>query len=432
MSIAERADRRRGSGRPGRAAAAQRPGDAGRDDAVQRVARDPRGEPRAPVIALQLWASVGSADDPPEMSGLAHLFEHTLFASTKRRAAGQIARELDAAGGTFRAWTSFDQTAYQILLAASYADTGIDILADVLTSATFDAGEVERARKLVAGRAETGRREPGARRRAGAVSRGVQRSSLRALGAGHRRGGRRGDARPARGRVPAHLRRAQPDAGRGRRFRRAGAEDQDRGGIRVAAQGRAAARRGASSRRSRRPARWCWRAICRRRSSGWPSTRRRSTHDDVAALDLLSAILGQLGSRSGGAGRLEQRLVRSRQLASAASSYTFASRDGGLFVVGATMAPGRLEEPARALLDEVLRLAREEVSPDELDARAHAALAGVVRDQETPRRLRAPAGFLRQRRRRRRARGGLPRARGRADARPICARSRRATCALPG
>ena len=53
---------------------------------------------------------------------------------------GQIARELDAAGGTFRAWTSFDQTAYQILLAAPYADTGIDILADVLTSATFDAG----------------------------------------------------------------------------------------------------------------------------------------------------------------------------------------------------------------------------------------------------------------------------------------------------
>jgi len=104
----------------------------------------------APVISLQLWASVGSADDPPEMSGLAHLFEHTLFASTKRRAPGQIARELDAAGGTFRAWTSFDQTAYQILLAASYADTGIDILADVLTSATFDAGEVERARKLVA------------------------------------------------------------------------------------------------------------------------------------------------------------------------------------------------------------------------------------------------------------------------------------------
>ena len=31
-----------------------------------------------------------------------------------------------------------------------YADTGIDILADVLTGATFDAGEVERARKLVA------------------------------------------------------------------------------------------------------------------------------------------------------------------------------------------------------------------------------------------------------------------------------------------
>ena len=111
------------------------------------------------------------------------------------------------------------------------------------------------------------------------------------------------------------------------------------------------------------------------------------THDDVPALDLLSAILASARAERG---RLEQRLVRSRQLASAASSYTFASRDGGLFVVGATMAPGRLEEPARALLDEVPRLAREDVSPDELDAARTQALAGVVRDQETP------AGYARK------------------------------------
>ena len=102
------------------------------------------------MVALQLWVGVGSADDPPEMAGLAHLFEHTLFASTKKRGAGQIARELDAIGGTFRAWTSFDQTAYQLLLAAPYIDTGVDILADVLTGATFDAAELERARKVVA------------------------------------------------------------------------------------------------------------------------------------------------------------------------------------------------------------------------------------------------------------------------------------------
>ena len=64
----------------------------------------------SPVVAVQAWVGVGSADEPDEMAGVSHVFEHMLFKGTARRGVGRIAREVEAAGGEINAWTSFDQT----------------------------------------------------------------------------------------------------------------------------------------------------------------------------------------------------------------------------------------------------------------------------------------------------------------------------------
>ena len=48
----------------------------------------------APVVAFQAWVKIGSADEPPQLAGIAHVFEHMLFKGTKRRGVGQIAREV--------------------------------------------------------------------------------------------------------------------------------------------------------------------------------------------------------------------------------------------------------------------------------------------------------------------------------------------------
>src|SRR6266568_6757273 len=66
----------------------------------------------APVVAFQAWIGVGSADEQLEEAGIAHVFEHMLFKGTERRGVGQIAHEIEAAGGDINAWTSFDQTVY--------------------------------------------------------------------------------------------------------------------------------------------------------------------------------------------------------------------------------------------------------------------------------------------------------------------------------
>ena len=103
----------------------------------------------APVVAFQAWVKVGSADEPPPLAGAAHLAEHMFFKGTKRRGVGQIAQEVEGAGGEINAWTSYDETAYHLVLASRFFDTGLDILADALQNSAFDPDELERERKVV-------------------------------------------------------------------------------------------------------------------------------------------------------------------------------------------------------------------------------------------------------------------------------------------
>src|SRR3954471_25005644 len=103
----------------------------------------------APVTALQVWVRVGSADELPQEAGLAHLHEHMLFKGTARRGPGEIARTIEAAGGEINAWTSFDQTVYHVVVASQFTAQGLDVLADAITQAAFDPGELEREIEVV-------------------------------------------------------------------------------------------------------------------------------------------------------------------------------------------------------------------------------------------------------------------------------------------
>src|SRR5262249_8803715 len=103
----------------------------------------------AKVVAFQAWVAVGSADEPAELAGIAHVFEHMLFKGTGRRGVGEIAQEVEGAGGEINAWTSFDQTVYHLVLASRYFDTGLDILQDAIQHSSFDPVELERELKVV-------------------------------------------------------------------------------------------------------------------------------------------------------------------------------------------------------------------------------------------------------------------------------------------
>jgi hypothetical protein len=84
----------------------------------------------APVVAIQVWVNVGSADETDREAGLAHVHEHMLFKGTERRGVGEIAASIENAGGMINAWTSFDQTVYHVVVASRFAEEGLDVPAD--------------------------------------------------------------------------------------------------------------------------------------------------------------------------------------------------------------------------------------------------------------------------------------------------------------
>ncbi len=67
----------------------------------------------SPTIAYQTWFRVGSRDETPGRTGLAHLFEHMMFKETKNLKEGEFDKLLEGAGAEGEnAFTDHDFTAY--------------------------------------------------------------------------------------------------------------------------------------------------------------------------------------------------------------------------------------------------------------------------------------------------------------------------------
>ncbi len=114
----------------------------------------------APVVALNVWVRVGSADERPEEAGMAHVFEHMLFKGTERRAVGEIASTVEAAGGNINAFTSFDMTVYHITMASRDLSIGIDVLTDAVQHSTFEPEELAKEEEVVLEEIRRGKDSP--------------------------------------------------------------------------------------------------------------------------------------------------------------------------------------------------------------------------------------------------------------------------------
>ena len=67
---------------------------------------------RAPVVTHMVWYKVGSADETPGKSGLAHFLEHLMFKGTAKNPAGRFSQVVATIGGQENAFTSADYTGY--------------------------------------------------------------------------------------------------------------------------------------------------------------------------------------------------------------------------------------------------------------------------------------------------------------------------------
>ncbi|MBI4609758.1 MAG: insulinase family protein [Candidatus Rokubacteria bacterium] len=104
---------------------------------------------RSPLVSFQVWYRVGSRNELPGATGLAHLVEHMMFKGTPTYGPGMYARLIEQNGGQDNAFTTQDHTAYFVTIAADKIDLVLALEADRMRNLVLDAQAIETERQVV-------------------------------------------------------------------------------------------------------------------------------------------------------------------------------------------------------------------------------------------------------------------------------------------
>jgi zinc protease len=88
---------------------------------------------RTPVVTEMVWYKVGSADETPGKSGLAHFLEHLMFKGTAKHPVGEFSQTVLRVGGNENAFTSTDYTGYFQRVPREQLGTMMEFEADRMT-----------------------------------------------------------------------------------------------------------------------------------------------------------------------------------------------------------------------------------------------------------------------------------------------------------
>ena len=91
-------------------------------------------DPRAPMVAVNLWYDVGSKHEKAGKTGFAHLFEHMMFQGSANVEKGQHFSLIQAAGGTLNASTWLDRTNYHDTVPGHELELALWLEADRMAS----------------------------------------------------------------------------------------------------------------------------------------------------------------------------------------------------------------------------------------------------------------------------------------------------------
>ncbi len=85
---------------------------------------------RVPMVAVNIWYFVGSANERPGRTGFAHLFEHLLFEGSGHVKEGEFDTLLEAAGGSNNGSTDTDRTNYYETLPVNSLEVALFLESD--------------------------------------------------------------------------------------------------------------------------------------------------------------------------------------------------------------------------------------------------------------------------------------------------------------
>lgn len=102
------------------------------------------------VEYLAICIGAGSRDESRMQHGLAHFVEHTIFKGTSRRNSLDILSTMEELGGELNAYTTKEETMIYTVAPEGNLTVSADLLADLLSDATFPDDELEKERQVIA------------------------------------------------------------------------------------------------------------------------------------------------------------------------------------------------------------------------------------------------------------------------------------------
>lgn len=102
-----------------------------------------------PLVSVNLWYHIGSKDEDPKRTGLAHLFEHMMFQGSGNLKKAEHFRFVQNAGGTLNATTNQDRTNYFETMPSTELELALWLESDRMLSLDVTVENFENQRAVV-------------------------------------------------------------------------------------------------------------------------------------------------------------------------------------------------------------------------------------------------------------------------------------------
>ena len=118
-------------------------------------------DPAVPVVSAQLWVETGSLHEGAILgSGVSHFLEHMVFKGGGDFGADELATSVQAAGGHWNAYTTFDRTVYYIDGPATGLSTFLEVLAAMVFAPAIPEEEFEKEKDVIRREIDMGLDDP--------------------------------------------------------------------------------------------------------------------------------------------------------------------------------------------------------------------------------------------------------------------------------
>ncbi|MGJ8634383.1 MAG: M16 family metallopeptidase [Luteolibacter sp.] len=118
-------------------------------------------DPTAPVISVQAWVATGSIHEDKKLgAGLSHFLEHMVFKGTRDYSSEGLAQAVQAGGGHWNAYTTFDRTVYYIDGPSHSLDTFLKCLTGLVFFPLIPEADFENEKDVIRREIDMGLDDP--------------------------------------------------------------------------------------------------------------------------------------------------------------------------------------------------------------------------------------------------------------------------------